>query len=99
MGAPQGHCCHGCCCGRCRYICPVGREVQDELAAARRLFPRPSASAHEAFAVLKEEVDELWDVVKRKSHGDQKDRKADMRKEAIQIAAMAVRFVEEICDK
>lgn len=52
-------------------------------------------SAHEGFAVLKEEVDELWDIVKI----NQKKRNVDdMRKEAIQVAAMALRFIVEVCD-
>lgn len=53
-------------------------------------------SAHEAFAVLHEEVDELWDHVKTK----QKNRDlAAMRKEAMQVAAMAIRFAAEATDE
>lgn len=55
-------------------------------------WPTNSCS-HEAYAVLLEEVDELWDEVKRK-HVDH----AAMRKEAIQVAAMALRFVRNVCD-
>ena len=44
-------------------------------------------SQHEAYAILKEEVDELWDGIR---HQDCNSR---IRKEAIQIAAMAIRFV------
>ena len=73
-------------------------DICDEFYRARRLFPRSSASAHEAFAILKEEVDELWDEVRGKSNGDQTERKLKMRQEAVQIAAMAIRFIEEICD-
>lgn len=73
----------------------VADEVLAELSRARSKFPRPSASAHEAFAVLDEERDELWDEVK----ANHPDRKARMRAEAIQVAAMAIRFVEEVCDR
>lgn len=53
-------------------------------------------SAHEGFAVLAEEVDELWDHVKT----NQKRRDlAAMRKEAIQIAAVAIRFAAGVCNE
>lgn len=69
-------------------------DASKELASAMVHFP-PLNSAHEAFAVLKEEVDKLWDHVKT----SQKLRDiAAMRKEAIQVAAMALRFAQDICD-
>jgi NTP pyrophosphatase (non-canonical NTP hydrolase) len=56
----------------------------------------PFNSAHEAFAVLNEEVDELWQHVKT----NQKRRDlAAMRKEAIQVAAMAMRFALDVCNE
>lgn len=51
-------------------------------------------SAHEAYGVLLEEVDELWDHVKVKQ---MKRDVAAMRKEAVQVAAMAMRFID-FCD-
>ena len=71
------------------------RDILAELARARAKFPRPQASAHEGYAVLAEEVDELWDEVK----GNHPERNARMRAEAIQVAAMALRFIEEVCDR
>lgn len=69
--------------------------VGAEAERANENWPKFN-SAHEAFAVLKEEVDELWDHVKT----NQKKRDlAEMKKEAIQIAAMAVRFASEVCDE
>ena len=50
------------------------------------------ASAHEGFAVIKEEVDELWDEIKRKHRKPEA-----MRKEAIQVGAMALRFLVDVC--
>jgi molybdopterin biosynthesis enzyme len=70
-------------------------EVHAELARARRKFPGAQNSAHEGYAVLAEEVDELWDEVK----ANHPDRKARMRAESIQVAAMAFRFVEDVCDR
>ncbi len=69
-------------------------DVAAELAEARKNFSA-FASAHEGFAILKEEVDELWDEVK----GRHPERDARMRAEAIQVGAMAVRFVEDVCDE
>lgn len=65
--------------------------VELELVKAWTKHPGEFHNAHEGFAVLKEEVDELWDEVKR----DTAYTKAGM-KEAIQTAAMAVRFIVEL---
>jgi len=70
-------------------------EVNQEVMTAHAQYPDMN-SAHEGYAVLLEEVDELWDEVKVK----QSNRSCEsMRKEAIQVAAMACRFVLDICDK
>ena len=66
-----------------------------EVRRARTLFPKGMNSAHEGYAVLLEEVDEL------KAHVWMKQSKRDyaaMRKEAIQVAAMALAFAVEVCD-
>ena len=71
------------------------RAVKEELAVAVSAWP-PFNSAHEGYGVLLEEVDELWDEIKI----NQKRRDLDkMRKEAIQVAAMALRFALEVCDE
>ena len=65
-----------------------------ELGKALVGWPNPANSAHEAFAILLEEVDELkeqvWVNQKRRDLGK-------MRAEAIQVAAMAIRFAAEVC--
>jgi NTP pyrophosphatase (non-canonical NTP hydrolase) len=68
-------------------------DVSSEVATAASKWPLMN-SAHEAYAILAEEVDELWDHVK--TNQKRRDLKA-MRKEAIQVAAMAVRFAAEVC--
>ncbi len=69
-------------------------EILTELSRARGRFPQ-FHSPHEGFAVLLEEVDELWDEVKCK-HGSV-SRSIAMHREAVQVAAMAIRFVEDVC--
>lgn len=49
-------------------------------------------SAHEGYAVIKEEVDELWDDIKGNVNLKL------MEKEAVQVAAMAIRFILDICE-
>ena len=41
---------------------------------------------HEGYAVLKEEIEELWEMIKV-------DNYEEAEKEAIQVAAMAIRFI------
>lgn len=66
--------------------------VAVELMAARDTHP-DMVNAHEGYAVILEELDELWQEIKVK----QKNRDAaKLRKEAIQVAAMAVRFVADL---
>ncbi len=49
-------------------------------------------SAHEGWAVLKEEVDELWEEIKAKPRDHE-----GMHREAIQVGAMALRFLQDCC--
>ena len=70
----------------------VLNSIGEELKRALTKFPRPQNSPHEGYAVLLEEVDELWDHVKADT-----GRSSEARKEAIQIAAMAMRYVLEVC--
>ena len=70
-------------------------KTRAELTTALTNFP-PMNSAHEGYAVLLEEVDELWDQVKI----NQKKRDiSKMKSEAIQVAAMAIRFALEVCNE
>ncbi len=67
------------------------KEIEAELQSARKKHGDMS-SGHEGYGVIKEEFDELWDEIKNR-----KQDKERMREEAIQVAAMAARFVEDVC--
>lgn len=69
-------------------------KVMDEVASAITSYPEFN-SAHEGYSVLAEEVDELWSEVKVKQG---KRDNSKLRAEAIQVAAMAIRFAHDICD-
>lgn len=62
--------------------------VYNEVRRAKSIHKTDFNSPHEGFAVLKEEVDEMWDDVKA-------DRLQLSVQEAIQVAAMAIRYVAE----
>jgi hypothetical protein len=70
----------------------VAADVLAEITRAR-LEHAPMRGAHEGYAVLLEEVDGLWDEVKYRGRDLTR-----MRKEAIQVAAMAIAFVAEVTD-
>ena len=66
------------------------KEIINEHNRAAKKFGG-FASRHEGHAVLLEEVDELWDEIKCNG-SDEK-----IKKEAIQVAAMGLRFLIECC--
>lgn len=66
----------------------VVTDVLEELAKAQAKHPTPMRSFHEGYAVILEEVDELWDEIKKN-----KPCGPCVRKEVIQVAAMALRFL------
>ena len=70
-------------------------DIRNEYCNAIEKYPA-FHSRHEGYAVIKEELDELWDEVKKKPNVVNKDL---MRKEAIQVSAMAIRFITDICDE
>jgi hypothetical protein len=53
----------------------------------------PFNSAHEGYAVILEELDELWEEVRKKKADRNLDR---LKKEAVQVGAMALRFLVDI---
>lgn len=62
--------------------------VISELGRARLKFPAGFHSGHEGYAVIQEELDELWDAVKH-------DQALAAAHEAVQVAAMALRFIDD----
>lgn len=72
-----------------RPIDDVLASVRAEVIRAQTKHPRPFASPHEGYGILAEEVDELWDDIKA-------DRNDAARSEAVQVAAMAVRYLVEL---
>jgi NTP pyrophosphatase (non-canonical NTP hydrolase) len=70
------------------------KDVVREYNNASDLYP-PFHNGHEAFAVLLEEVDELWEAVRIKQRDP--NRNEEMRREATQVAAMAIRFIHDVC--
>lgn len=69
--------------------------VRDEYIKATKRFGA-FHNAHEGYAVLLEEVDELWENVKLNQH-THTGRDSLMLIEAIQVAAMAIRFIIDCC--
>jgi len=68
----------------------VIKEIIQEYKRATEKFGS-FASTHEGYAIILEELDELWDEIKKNS-----DRET-MRKEAVQVAAMGFRFIVDCC--
>lgn len=65
-----------------------------EYQKARSKYP-PFHSTHEGWAVIREEVDELWEMVKANKGLVIKDENQAMIRECIQITAMAYAFVRD----
>ena len=64
--------------------------VKEELEQATTRYGQFNSS-HEGYAVILEELDELWDEIKGNNN-------TLLRKEAKQVAAMAIRFLIDICE-
>lgn len=75
----------------------INNQVQKEMEAARTKYGA-FHSTHEVYGVLKEEVDEFWDLVKSKSSSEihQHWRTGEMIKELTQIASVALRAAQEL---
>lgn len=76
--------------------CIIVGDIDFEFKFATSKYPKFN-SRHEGYAILQEEVDELWDEIK-KNHSKDEEAMKKMRKEAVQVAAMAMRFIYDCCD-
>lgn len=77
----------------CDMYDEAGFEVINEVRRAKTLFKENFVNQHEGYAVIHEELDELWQEVKK----NQKNYDiGKQRKEAVQCAAMCIRFISEL---
>lgn len=65
----------------------LAKDIFDELDRASK-HGATFSSLHEAYGVILEEIDEVWDITRQKKKVRSKK---DLREEFIQIAAMAVK--------
>jgi len=70
--------------------------VKRELDVATAIHG-PMLTWHDGGGIIKEEYDELWEAIRKvKSFNDQSNYHA-LLKEAKQLAAMAIRFMVDLC--
>ncbi len=62
-----------------------------EYESALRKHPKPFTSMHQGYAVILEELDETWDVIKRKGSD-----KAAIKAEIQAVGAMVLRFMVDL---
>jgi hypothetical protein len=68
------------------------RAMSSEVDRAK-MHGEKFASLHEAYAVILEELDEVWEITRQK----RRDRSAlEMRKEFVQLGAMAIKALESL---
>lgn len=58
---------------------------------ARIKHPQPFVSPHEGWAIIKEELDEVWDLIKSDKLPE------EIRDEVKQVGATALRFLIDLC--
>lgn len=76
----------------------VAAEIMQEYRRARRMNGEMHGP-HEAMGVILEEHKEFQDEVFAYNPGKNRDTRPMMRKELIQLAAMAMAAIIEVCDK
>ena len=66
-------------------------DIRAELERAQKNYPKMN-SFHEGYAIILEELDEVWDEIKMKNHNVQ-----EIYRELIQVGAMCVRCAYDNC--
>lgn len=74
----------------------IGDAIEDELCRAMKKFPTWPTDPLHAVAVLGEEFGELTKAVLQHTYEQEKSSREDVRREAVQTAAMALRFLYSI---
>ena len=74
---------------------PIVTAIVNEVERAEKLH-KPINSLHEGYAVIVEEMEEFWDQVKLRA---EKRDPVSVRTELIQMAAMCVRTILNVCDR
>jgi hypothetical protein len=74
-----------------RLMAEIGRT----LAQAEETSP-PFNSPYEGYAVLREELEDLWEEVR--AVGWTNEDRAEMRQVAVHVAALALRFIIDLCE-
>ena len=80
----------------------VAELVREEHRRARSIHS-PMHSLHEGYAVLKEEVDEFWDLVKmnrtKMTPEELEMHYQELKEELLQVSAMAQRLIVDVVDR
>lgn len=69
------------------------RSVMAEVERASSLFPEWPTDPLHAFAILNEEAGELDRAIVQRCYKEHKSKEGDVEEEAVQVAAMALRFI------
>ena len=70
----------------------LAEDIDDEIDRSNK-HEVSFASLHEAYAVILEELDEVWDITKQKK---KKRNAQELRQELIQVAAMAIKAINSL---
>ncbi|AFM40311.1 hypothetical protein Desaci_1285 [Desulfosporosinus acidiphilus SJ4] len=65
--------------------------IFEELERANQIYGTSFHSPHEGYAVMLEEMDELFEEIKKKNPDKDK-----LMEEAVQIGAMAIKFIQSL---